>query len=157
MNCGSKIGKEDNFCTKCGAKIVKEDNFCPKCGFKIGKEDNFCSKCGAKIDKSDMKPKKPLLKLVQESIEKKIDEEIAKEEKKKATTRKQNETSGKKIVKNEIVHGGHCNFNCRHCYEEFLDSGGGIVGDFDGEGYVEYYCHLGHPLSFGSYCEDYEG
>jgi hypothetical protein len=46
--------------------------------------------------------------------------------------------------------------NCRHCYEEFIDSGGGIVGDFDSEGYVEYYCRLGHPISFGRFCEDYD-
>ena len=62
----------------------------------------------------------------------------------------------KKTEKTKTVRGGHCNLNCRHCYEEFLDSGGGIVGDFDSEGYTEYYCHLGHSISFGSFCEDYE-
>ena len=31
-----------------------------------------------------------------------------------------------------------------------------IVGDFDSEGYVEYYCGLGHSLSYGSFCKDYE-
>lgn len=69
---------------------------------------------------------------------------------------KEKEMNRKKTEKTKTVRGGHCDFKCRHCYEEFLDSGGGIVGDFDSEGYTEYYCHLGHSLSFGSFCEDYE-
>lgn len=52
--------------------------------------------------------------------------------------------------------GGYCGLSCKHCYEEFFDSGGGIVGDFDSGGYTEYYCHLGHTISHGSFCEDYE-
>ena len=52
--------------------------------------------------------------------------------------------------------GGYCSPNCRHYYEEYFDVHGGIVGDIDDEGYVDYYCHLGHPLSPGSYCQDYE-
>ena len=70
--------------------------------------------------------------------------------------KKEQKEISKKIEKNEPVHGGYCNLNCRHCYEEFMDSGGGIVGDFDSEGYVEYYCGLGHSLSYGSFCKDYE-
>lgn len=50
----------------------------------------------------------------------------------------------------------YCSINCIHYYEEFLDSGGGIVGDFDSEGYVEYYCNLGHTIVDGRFCEDYE-
>ncbi|MBO6109867.1 MAG: zinc ribbon domain-containing protein [Methanobrevibacter sp.] len=153
MNCGSKIGKDDNFCTKCGTKILKDDNLCPKCGFKIRKEDNFCSKCGTKLYK---KPEKPLLKVVHESVEKKKAQEKAEEQKKKAKAMKEKETTNRIIVKNVIGHGGHCDFSCRHCYEEFMSGAGGIVGDFDDEGYVEYYCRLGHPVSFGSYCEYYE-
>ena len=56
----------------------------------------------------------------------------------------------------DTVHKSYCSLNCRHCYEEFLDSGGGIVGDFDSDGYVEYYCHLGHSVVYGRFCEDYE-
>ncbi len=68
---------------------------------------------------------------------------------------KEKEMNGK-IEKNKTVGGNYCDLKCRHCYEEFMDSGGGIVGDFDSEGYTEYYCHLGHSLSFGKFCEDYE-
>ena len=86
----------------------------------------------------------------------KIELEKANKEQKKAKIKKEKEIHSKKIEKNEIAHGNYCNLNCRHCYEEFMDSGGGIVGDFDSEGYVEYYCRLGHSLSFGRFCEDYE-
>ena len=81
--------------------------------------------------------------------------EKASEKQKKAKIAKE-KMSSKKIEKNKIAHGNYCNLNCRHCYEEFLDSGGGIVGDFDDGGYVEYYCRLGHSLSFGRFCDDYE-
>ena len=80
-------------------------------------------------------------------------EKANKEQKKVIITK---EMMSKKIEKNETVNRSYCNLNCRHCYEEFIDSGGGIVGDFDSEGYVEYYCRLGHPISFGRFCEDYE-
>ena len=51
--------------------------------------------------------------------------------------------------------GGYCGLSCAHCYEEFLDSRGGIIGDFSSDGSYEYYCRLGHSVSIGSYCEDY--
>ena len=52
--------------------------------------------------------------------------------------------------------GGYCGFGCRHYYEEFFDDHGAIVGDFDGGGYVEYNCRLGHSVSNGGFCKDYE-
>ena len=52
--------------------------------------------------------------------------------------------------------GNYCNFNCIHCYEEFFDSEGGIAGNLTSEGYVEYYCNLGHSVVYGRFCEDYE-
>lgn len=52
--------------------------------------------------------------------------------------------------------GGYCGPSCVYYYEEFLDSRGGIVGYFDSEGYVEYYCSLGHFVSHGSFCKDYK-
>ena len=61
----------------------------------------------------------------------------------------------KKINETEMNNGGYCSLNCAHCYEEFLDSGGGIVGDFDSEGCVDYYCRLGHSIAFGRFCDDY--
>lgn len=64
--------------------------------------------------------------------------------------------SNEKIEKPKMAHGGYCSLSCRHCYEEFFDSGGGIVGDFDSGGYYEYYCRLGHPVAIGSFCEYYE-
>ena len=69
---------------------------------------------------------------------------------------KEKEMRSKKIENNEKSSGGYCSFNCIHYCEEFLDSAGGIVGDFDSEGYFEYYCNLGHRISDGSFCEDYE-
>ncbi|WP_407377070.1 zinc-ribbon domain-containing protein [Methanobrevibacter sp.] len=62
----------------------------------------------------------------------------------------------KKEKENKPTSGGYCSFGCMHCYEEFFDGGGAIVGDFDGDGYVEYYCRLGHNLAFGRYCEDFK-
>ena len=69
---------------------------------------------------------------------------------------KEKEMKSKKIKENERISGGYCDLNCQHCYEELFDSEGGIVGDLDSEGYTEYYCHLGHSITFGRFCEDYK-
>lgn len=61
-----------------------------------------------------------------------------------------------RMPENEIVYGGRCGPGCSHYYEEYLDSMGSIVGDFDAEGYYEYYCNLGHPISHGRICKDYK-
>ena len=146
-----------NFCTNCGTKIIKDDSFCVNCGTKLKKGDNFCINCGAKIDKSNTKPTKPLIKSVHDSLEKeknRMAEEKSSKEPKNPIIKK--EMPIKKIEKKEIVHGNYCSLNCRYCYEEYFDSGGEITGDFDDEGYTEYYCHLGHPISLGSFCKDYE-
>ena len=82
--------------------------------------------------------------------------EKARKEQEKARITKEKEITNKKIENNKRIRGGYCGLGCRHFYEEFLDGGGAIVGDFDSDGYVEYYCHLGHSISFGCYCEDYE-
>ncbi|MBE6490494.1 MAG: zinc-ribbon domain-containing protein [Methanobrevibacter sp.] len=81
--------------------------------------------------------------------EKKIAEE-------NAQIAKQKEKRSKKIETPRPAHGGYCSFNCAHYREEYLDSGGGIVGDMDFDGYVEYYCSLGHQIADGKYCTDYE-
>lgn len=52
--------------------------------------------------------------------------------------------------------GNYCDMFCRHYCEEYYDSGGGVVGSIDSEGYSEYYCSLGHSLVTGRFCEDYE-
>ena len=85
-------------------------------------------------------------------------EELEKARKKQDQSRiaKEKEMQRKKTEKNEITPGGYCGLGCIHYYEEFLDSGGGIVGDFDSEGYVEYYCRLGHSIVKGRFCEYYE-
>ena len=106
---------------------------------------------------SNTKPTKPLIKSVHDSLEKeknRMAEEKSSKEPKKPIIKK--EMPIKKIEKKEIVHGNYCSLNCRYCYEEYFDSGGGITGDFDDEGYTEYYCHLRHPISLGSFCKDYE-
>ena len=82
--------------------------------------------------------------------------EKARKDQEKARITKEKEMISREIEKNKKIRGGYCGLGCRHCYEEFLDSGGGIVGDFDSEGYVEYYCNLGHSIAFGSFCKDYE-
>ncbi|WP_407410242.1 zinc-ribbon domain-containing protein [Methanobrevibacter sp.] len=69
---------------------------------------------------------------------------------------KEKEKRSKKIETPRPAHGGYCSFNCAHYREEYLDSGGGIVGDMDFDGYVEYYCSLGHQIADGKYCKDYE-
>lgn len=69
---------------------------------------------------------------------------------------KENEMKRTKTEPHEKSSGGYCSINCMHYREEFLDSSGGIIGDFDSEGYVEYYCTLGHSISHGSFCKDYE-
>ena len=77
-------------------------------------------------------------------------------EQKKIRIAKEKEMNRKKIEENEMIYGNYCSLSCKHCYEEFIDGGGAIVGDFDSEGYVEYYCHLGHTIAYGSFCEDFE-
>ncbi len=143
-------------------------NFCTNCGNKLRKDDNYCTNCGTKVDKSDIKENNKLFKSVKDKMEKekiRMAEEIE-EERKRAEAKekeerikakaKEREMKNRKIERNERVRGGYCSLNCRHCYEEFFDSGGGIVGDFDSGGYSEYYCRLGHRISYGSFCEDYE-
>lgn len=131
-------------------------NFCTNCGHEIRKEDNFCTNCGTKIDRTDINQNNNIHKTVLEIIEKKKAEEKAIKEQEKTKIAKEKEMRNRKKEYAKPAHGGYCSLNCRHCYEEFLDSGGGIVGDFDSDGYVEYYCHLGHSIVYGRYCEDYE-
>ena len=185
-NCGAKLEKDDNFCTICGTKINKPllksvNDLLEKKTARISKEKEEKKKLIDEIFESEeIKSKirknninqinvisiKDILKnKINDEKENMSEEEIkdfiktelekAKIEQRKARIAKEKAISNK-IEKTEIVHGNYCDFNCRHCYEEFLDSRGGIVGDFDSEGYVEYYCQLGHSVSFGSFCEDYE-
>ena len=88
-----------------------------------------------------------------------IKTELEKASKKQSPTRitKEKEISNKRIVKNEMSYGGYCGLSCRHCYEEIIDSGGGITADYSEDMCgVDYYCDLGHSISYGSFCEDYE-
>ena len=62
-----------------------------------------------------------------------------------------------RIKGNNQSRGGYCTFTCRHCYEEILDSGGGITADYsDDMCGTYYYCSLGHDFVDGRFCEDYE-
>ncbi|MBQ9025510.1 MAG: hypothetical protein IJ104_03915 [Methanobrevibacter sp.] len=103
-----------------------------------------------KIDKEEIESiiKTELIEAIKEQREIRI------EEKKEINMKRIAEMNSKKIEKNENINGGYCSFSCRHYCEEFFDDRGGIVGDFDSEGYVEYYCALGHSL--GGFCEYYE-
>ncbi len=127
-------------------------------------KDNLKNKL---IDKTEDMSEEEIKQFIKTELEKAIKQEKARiakekekariaEEKKKARIAEEQERRRKELEWIEINGGGYCSLSCRHCYEEFLDSGGGIVGDFDSEGYVEYYCHLGHSISFGSLCKDYE-
>ena len=52
--------------------------------------------------------------------------------------------------------GGYCDSSCRYYSEEYMDSRGGVVGDIDDSGYIEYNCDLGYFVSYGSFCKDYK-
>lgn len=64
--------------------------------------------------------------------------------------------SSKKMDGNETGTGEYCDLNCIHCYEEFLDGYGAIIDNFTMGQIVKYYCTLGHPIVFGSFCRYYE-
>ena len=100
------------------------------------------------INKKEERSEEELKYIIKKELKK------ANKEQKNVRITKEKEMNSK--IENKTVGGNYCDLKCRHCYEEFFDGGGGIVGDFDGEGYVEYSCLLGHPLSFGSFCKDYE-
>ena len=111
------------------------------------------------ITKKQNMSEEEIKNFIKTELEKAIKEQekvrIAKEQE-KAKIAKEKELNRKKFENNKMNRGGYCGFGCKHYYEEFLDSGGGIVGDFDSDGYVEYYCNLGHSLADGRFCEDYE-
>ena len=95
----------------------------------------------------------------EEEIKQFIKTELKKASKKQVPARitKEKEISRKKIEKNEPIYGGYCSLSCRHCYEEIIDSGGGITADYSEDMCgVDYYCELGHSIAYGSFCEDYE-
>lgn len=181
--CGTKIRKEDNFCTKCGTKIdkpdIKQAIHLKLANDRIEKEKAKKLKFVNEIFESE--PLKSIIvenkmeldiisikdflknKIINENISKDEIKQIINIELEKAfkkhtppRTAKEKETTNRKIENNKKNNGGYCDLSCIHCFEEFLDSGGGIVGDFDAEGYYEYYCNLGHPISYGSFCKDYE-
>lgn len=89
----------------------------------------------------------------EEEIKRFIKIELEKEIKRQENSRiaKEKEMNSKKTG-----NGGYCGFDCIHCYEEYLDDDGVIVGDFTPTGIYEYYCTLGHPINFGSFCKYYE-
>ena len=177
IECGTKLEKEDNFCTNCGAKIDKSDMKQSKHLLKSVYDSIEQDRARRAKEKEEKKKKLKTIDEIFESEEIKSEiiknnisqkyvfsikynlnnklinkkEEMNEEEIKyfiKIELEKANKEQKKaKIKKEKEIHSK---------YEEFMDSGGGIVGDFDSEGYVEYYCRLGHSLSFGRFCEDYE-
>ena len=184
INCGAKIRKEDNFCTQCGTKIDRSDikqnknlskpvinNTEKQKAEKLKMIDEIFESIDNKSKTINNKTRLHLISIKGILKNKVINENISEEEihnilktelekmikeQKKVRTTKEKEIASKKIENNETSNGGYCDLSCMHCFEEFLDSCGGIVGDFDSEGYVEYYCNLGHSISYGSFCKDYE-
>lgn len=177
-NCGIKLGKNYNFCINCGTQINKSVKT-PK-----EKEEEKKKKLeiideilGSDEIKSEIIENKcdliHIIYIKDKLIDKIINQEVnmsertikyyIKNELKKiritteieeARIELEKEMASKKIEESHMTQGGYCDSSCINYYEEFLDSGGGIVGDFDSEGYVEYYCRLGHSL--GGFCKDYE-
>ena len=172
-NCGSKIINNAKFCfcTNCGTKIRQDDKFCTNCGIKIWNKHS--SKSAHDIIEEEMEridkqneDKNSLKNKVNNEREHMNGKEIrysiktelkkVNEEQEKARIAKEKETKSNKIEEKKMARGGYCNLSCIHCYEEFLDSGGEIAGDFTSDGTYEYYCNLGHSVYYGSFCEDYE-
>ncbi|WP_405274128.1 zinc-ribbon domain-containing protein [Methanobrevibacter sp.] len=84
---------------------------------------------------------------------KREEQERARKLEEEAKIRKEQEMIRKEMIENGEA--GYCGFGCRYFYEEFLDDHGGIVGDFDSGGIVDYYCGLGHSAYPGKFCEYY--
>ena len=82
--------------------------------------------------------------------------EHAGREREKARIAREKERVRKEIEKNKRAYGGYCSHNCSNCYEELLDSHGGVIGEYTDDGMFEYYCRLGHSISWGKFCEDYK-
>ena len=103
--------------------------------------------------------KKELYKVVKQEkarIAREKEKARIEKEKREARLAEEKERRRRELEWIEMYGGGYCSLSCSHCYEEFFDSGGGISGDFDAGGYSEYYCNVGHSVSFGSFCKDYE-
>lgn len=127
-------------------------------------KDNLKNKL---IDKKEDMSEEEIKRFIKKELEKAIKQEEARiaeekrkariaEEREKARIAEKKERKRKELEWIEIHGGGYCSLNCVHCYEEFFDSHGAIIGNFEDYGYSEYYCSLGHHVSFGSLCEDYE-
>ena len=52
--------------------------------------------------------------------------------------------------------GGYCSSSCRYHYEEIITPQGVSVDYTDDMYGVDYCCSLGHSVSYGSFCKDYE-
>ena len=119
------------------------------------------------VDKKENMSKEEIKSFIKTELEKAINYEkarIAREkekarierEKKEAIIARERERRRKELEWIEINGGGYCDSDCINCYEELLDSRGVIVGDYVDGGMYEYYCRLGHSVSFGSLCKDYK-
>jgi predicted nucleic acid-binding Zn ribbon protein len=52
--------------------------------------------------------------------------------------------------------GGYCSSSCRYHYEEIITPNGISVDYTEDMCGVDYCCRLGHSVSYGSFCKDYE-
>ncbi|MDO5860881.1 zinc-ribbon domain-containing protein [Methanobrevibacter sp.] len=126
-------------------------------------KDNLKNKL---IDKKENMSRKEIKHFIKKEFKKAIMQEKARiarkeeeariiREKEEAKIAREREKRRKELEWIEIHGGGYCSWDCSYCYEEFFDSHGGIVGNFDDEGYTEYCCSLGYSVSFGSLCKDF--
>jgi len=178
ISCLSIIGEDQYSCPKCGtqydkkrvgeikaqdyAKPVFEDNelkWTPK------NSGSYISSLAPAIGESLFEYRERLKwefaentkfkKIIKNAIvRKKKDEERKRQA--EAQKRQREEQRKREMEYIRQYGGGYCGYDCRHYYEEFFDDHGAIVGDFDSTGYVEYYCRLGHSVSAGAFCKDFE-
>lgn len=98
------------------------------------------------------------ISIINEIDRKKREDELKEIHKRQLEERKRQEAERKRLEEEYIRQygGGYCSYNCIHCCEEFYDSSGGISGSIDDDGYIDYYCNLGHSIAYGGFCKDYE-
>jgi predicted nucleic acid-binding Zn ribbon protein len=170
-----------NYCINCLATIMQDAYSCPKCGYafmgdnrrveQLRSANSYVrpafdlpdSKFTYIFKNNHLQSLAPSIGESQFEYRERLKWEFAEANIYKNNLRKaiDMERASSRVVKTEpqerkTGNGGYCGLRCRHCYEELLDSGGGIVGDFVDDGMIDYYCTLGHPLSYGSFCEYYE-
>lgn len=180
INCLGIIKPDEYSCTKCGSrfladklrvesirtkgKYIKPNFHDVELKWVPKSRENYLDSLAPAIGESQFEYRERLKwefaenNYIKISISNAIDNIRRAEERRKQEEERKRQAEERRKQEEEYIRkygGGYCSLSCGYCYEEFLDSMGGVVGDFDDGGYVEYYCKLGHIVSFGSFCKDY--